>query len=462
MDNQKKLNSTGVSPRLALDDLPSCVGNRTIKHETRVILSHYAHIFGHLISPRIPPNPTHPQGRFLWMMYPNALFSFFSFFGMVIVSSCLPWNLQAWNCGACLYIIWTALACLTQFVNSIAWTGNIDNKAPIWCDISTKFLIGYSVAIPASSLCINRRIYKMMSTNIFPVTRREKMRVLAEELAIGVGIPLLEMILHYITQGHRFDIFEDIGCVPSIYNTWVAVILIVCWPLAIGIVSTIYSIMNLIIINKSSSRFRLFLSNDNHSLNRQRYWRITGLAAIGMCGTIAISFASIFLDMHVGIQPWVSWEDTHYDFWRVGLFPALVWRQLPYKSAAIEMSRWIPVVCAFTFFAIFGTSCEAKKFYLNAYENALTWCRGRFIRRKERPILVQPRTKEDGRLETRVSLCTVKTVESTVLDISPQDSHKLHQNVDKALPTRPLPIPTFLNSYYPASYPSHARTPTTT
>ncbi|KAI3595017.1 putative STE3-like pheromone receptor STE3_Mr7 [Moniliophthora roreri] len=383
MDNQKKLNSTGVSPRLALDDLPSCVGNRTIKEWTR------------------PPSTTLKS---LTLTARDACHS------VALCTYIRPLNLPPNSSQPNTSTRPHGTAVLVYTSYGPLWPASLNSSIlSLGLEISiTKPLFGYSVAIPASSLCINRRIYKMMSTNIFPVTRREKMRVLAEELAIGVGIPLLEMILHYITQGHRFDIFEDIGCVPSIYNTWVAVILIVCWPLAIGIVSTIYS------------------------------------------------------NMHVGIQPWVSWEDTHYDFWRVGLFPALVWRQLPYKSAAIEMSRWIPVVCAFTFFAIFGTSCEAKKFYLNAYENALTWCRGRFIRRKERPILVQPRTKEDGRLETRVSLCTVKTVESTVLDISPQDSHKLHQNVDKALPTRPLPIPTFLNSYYPASYPSHARTPTTT
>uniref|UniRef100_A0A0W0FUY8 Putative STE3-like pheromone receptor STE3_Mr8 n=1 Tax=Moniliophthora roreri TaxID=221103 RepID=A0A0W0FUY8_MONRR len=368
------------------------------------------------------------------MVYPNSLFTFFSFFGIILVTSCLPWNWQAWNAGSCLYILWTALACLNQFVNSIVWNGNIDNKAPIWCDISTKFLVGSSVGIPASSLCINRRIYKMVSTNTFPITRKEKLRALAEELGIGLGIPLLEMVLHYITQGHRFDIFEDVGCFPSTYNTWVAYVLVFCWPLAIGIVSAIYSTMNLIIINKPSSQLRLFLLDDNHSLNRQRYWRLTGLAAIEMIGTIAISCFNIFLNIRSGIQPWISWENTHYNFSRVQLFPALLWRQFPYSSVAIETSRWIPVLCAFLFFLVFGTSREARNSYRNTYKIAVRWFR-RFLSRKEPPIRIRPRTLEDGRLETRISLGTVETRESVILDIG---SHKV-KNVNTALPARPLP-----------------------
>ena len=51
----------------------------------------------------------------------------------------LPWHLQAWNTGTCMYMIWTAIALLNQFVNSIVWSDNAINWAPVWCDIC-KFL----------------------------------------------------------------------------------------------------------------------------------------------------------------------------------------------------------------------------------------------------------------------------------------------------------------------------------
>ena len=78
------------------------------------------------------------------------------------------------------------------------------------------------------------------------------------DLAIGIGIPVLQMVLRtchitkhdlssyvppleYIPQGHRFNIYEDFGCFPWTYNTPVAVVLVYIWPVVIGCVSAVYS-----------------------------------------------------------------------------------------------------------------------------------------------------------------------------------------------------------------------------
>ncbi|KAJ7196332.1 hypothetical protein B0H12DRAFT_1245360 [Mycena haematopus] len=47
----------------------------------------------------------------------------------------------------------------TNAVDSLIWRGN----APVWCDISTHFPAGFNLAIPACSLCINRRLYQIAS-----------------------------------------------------------------------------------------------------------------------------------------------------------------------------------------------------------------------------------------------------------------------------------------------------------
>ena len=44
----------------------------------------------------------------------------------------------------------------------------------------------------------------------------------------------------YFVEGHRFDIYEDIGCYPAIYTTPLAFVLVLCWPLVIGVVSAVY------------------------------------------------------------------------------------------------------------------------------------------------------------------------------------------------------------------------------
>ena len=64
------------------------------------------------------------------------LLPIFAFLGFVIGLVPLPWHLQAWNAGTCVYMIWASFACLIQFVNSIVWRETALSVAPVWCDIS--------------------------------------------------------------------------------------------------------------------------------------------------------------------------------------------------------------------------------------------------------------------------------------------------------------------------------------
>lgn len=109
------------------------------------------------------------------------LFSIFAFCGFVAGLVPFAWHLQAWNAATCAYMLWTSLSSLIYFVDSIVWHHSINDPSPVWCDIceftdllresaclirilaATKFLIGAAIGVPASSLCINRRLFKIAS-----------------------------------------------------------------------------------------------------------------------------------------------------------------------------------------------------------------------------------------------------------------------------------------------------------
>ncbi|KAI0944381.1 pheromone B alpha 3 receptor [Taiwanofungus camphoratus] len=95
-------------------------------------------------------------------------------------------------------MIWTSIACLNQFVNSVVWSSNVLNVALIWCDISTRITIGASVGIPAASLCINRRLYKIARLHAVTVTRSEKRRAILIDTLICVLFPIICMVFAYI------------------------------------------------------------------------------------------------------------------------------------------------------------------------------------------------------------------------------------------------------------------------
>ncbi|KII84143.1 hypothetical protein PLICRDRAFT_57948 [Plicaturopsis crispa FD-325 SS-3] len=294
---------------------------------------------------------------------PNQVFSAFAFIGFVLVSIPLPWHLEAWNTGTCLYMVWAALACLNNFINSVVWNNNAINWAPLWCDISTKFMIGASVAIPAASLCINRRLYYIASVQSVTITKAEKRRSVITDLSIGLGIPLVQMVLHVIVQGHRFNIFEDIGCYPATFNTPPAYPLVFAWPLFIGVISAVYCVLTIRAFARRRSQFNKLLSANNN-LNQSRYFRLMALAGIELLFTIPLGSWSIYLNARANqVFPYVSWASAHFNFNRVDQYPAVLWRLDLLGVLSLELSRWLTVFCALLFFAFFGFADEARKHY---------------------------------------------------------------------------------------------------
>ncbi|KAG8215490.1 putative pheromone receptor STE3.4 [Butyriboletus roseoflavus] len=114
------------------------------------------------------------------------LFSVFAFISFFLVLIPLPWHIQAWNVGTRACIIWASVACLLEFINSVIWRNSALNLAPVWCDISSKILLGASMGIPAA-----RTLHQQTA----------KRRAMILDSCIAFGIPIIAMALHYVVQG---------------------------------------------------------------------------------------------------------------------------------------------------------------------------------------------------------------------------------------------------------------------
>ncbi|KAJ3719605.1 pheromone receptor [Lentinula guzmanii] len=295
------------------------------------------------------------------------LYPVFAFLGFVLSVIPLPWHFQAWNSGTCAFMIWVGCFCLVLFINSLIWADNAINSIPVWCDISTQIILGAGVGIPASTLCISRRLYRIISTQTVSVTRDDKRRAIYEDLAIAVGLPVLVLILHIIVQPHRFAIFEEYGCSPATYNTLPAYFLYYMWPVLIGSISFVYSSLTLRSFYIRRLQFNQIFSS-NSAINPSRYIRLMALALIDIMCTIPIGIYIIYVDLKgVPLAPWISWDDTHFDFGRVVLIPAVIWKSDPSSVDALQINRWLPVICAFIFFALFGFAEEARKHYRRVF-----------------------------------------------------------------------------------------------
>ncbi|KAF9040039.1 pheromone A receptor-domain-containing protein [Panaeolus papilionaceus] len=299
------------------------------------------------------------------------LYPVLSCIGFVLCLIPLPWHIQAWNSGTVAFMFWTGIACFCGFINSVVWRDNLRNSSPVWCDISSKIIIGVSVGIPAATLCISRRLYYLTSGNTVSITRDDKRRMIIMDLAIALGIPTLIMILHYIVQGHRFDILEDIGCYPAVYNTLPAYFIYFMWPIVLGFLSACFSAMTLRSFWKRRLQFNQIVTSHN-AMSMSRYMRLILLALVDVLCTLPLGIYSVYSgNKGVGLAPWISWEDTHYNFSRVGLVPTVYWYNNTDFHTAVELTRWLPVVCAFMFFALFGFATEAQKHYKLAFSGIM-------------------------------------------------------------------------------------------
>lgn len=87
---------------------------------------------------------------------------------------------RPWNAGVFVFALWLSLICLSTAINTIVWSNDVEDRAPVWCDICKPCIIFYcyharlkywlkathlsmlvNTGIPACSLIITRRLYKV-------------------------------------------------------------------------------------------------------------------------------------------------------------------------------------------------------------------------------------------------------------------------------------------------------------
>ncbi|KAJ7861338.1 pheromone A receptor-domain-containing protein [Mycena leptocephala] len=133
----------------------------------------------------------------------------------------------------------------------------------------------------AVAVGIHKWLHQIASVRTVTKTRAEGRRAILIDLAIGLGIPLLQ-----IPSRHRYNIFEDIGCLDETYETAPAVVLLHLSPSSSAPSLPPHKIYH------SRAQFRLHLSTSAHNLNR--YIRL-----------MALTSPNLLLTTPLGI--WVLW-----------------------------------------------------------------------------------------------------------------------------------------------------------
>lgn len=135
-----------------------------------------------------------------------------AFLAAALVLVPLPGHWRARNVPMLSMIIWLCVINITYGVNAIAWYNNVERKLLTWCDISMSLVysavgecaytvlairldIGANVSLPAACFCLAMHLESVASIRQVRITRSDKQRRMLIDLAICLGVPLMEMAL---------------------------------------------------------------------------------------------------------------------------------------------------------------------------------------------------------------------------------------------------------------------------
>jgi len=123
------------------------------------------------------------------------------------------WHWPARHIPTLSLIVWLFATNIIYGVDSLAWSGDVRNKAPVWCDIcecldltktglcitlfipATKFIIGASVGLPACTLCLCKHLAMIGGGRTAGLDSGDLRRIAMFDFGICWGTPVVFMAL---------------------------------------------------------------------------------------------------------------------------------------------------------------------------------------------------------------------------------------------------------------------------
>ncbi|KAF8200237.1 pheromone receptor Rcb2 B43 [Pholiota molesta] len=287
----------------------------------------------------------------------------------------LPWHWRARNMGTLSIIGWLFLSNIIYGVDAAIWAGNVNIRALVWCDISTKIIIGANFALPAACLCIAIHLEQVSSLRLARTSIADKRRRQYFEAFMCLGVPFIFMILHYIVQGHRFDIIEDYGCRPTTYFSIPAIFIVWIPPIIMSIGALVFSALALRHFIRRRLSFASHLNASNSALTTSRYFRLMLMAVFQMFWSLGGTlYALWFTVTALPMRPWTTWADVHSDFLRVDPYLSLFTPPMILKT--YYALWWLVPASTILFVAFFSFGQDA----MEEYKKCFSWFKTHVLR----------------------------------------------------------------------------------
>ncbi|THG94558.1 hypothetical protein EW026_g6940 [Hermanssonia centrifuga] len=300
-------------------------------------------------------------------MHPELPYIAFLAAALVLVP--LPWHWRAGNVATLSMIFWLFLVDVIYGVDAVVWANNVEIVVPVWCDITTKVIVGANFALPAACMCVCVHLAQVASVSQVRTSINAKRRRQIIEFIFCYLLPAIWMALHYIVQGHRFDIIEVYGCRATNYVSLPAIFLMWFPPLLMSVIASIFASIALVSFVRRRLTFAKHLESNDCGLNLSRYMRLISMTFIQMVISVIATTSTMVFSIKNGYRPWTNWADVHWDFSRIDQYPIDLLP--PFYQNFYYAIWWIIPASSFIFFIFFAFGQEAMK----EYRGCATWVR---------------------------------------------------------------------------------------
>ena len=177
----------------------------------------------------------------------------------------------------------------------------------------------------------------------------------------------------FFAQNTRFSIVEDFGCVGTISDTWVALVIVSIPPVVLEFIAGIYGCLSLHAFHKRRSQLNENISS-HRNLNSRRYIRLMCFSLADLLVGMPVAVFYLYFQARE-LHPFPGLTKEHYDLSQIVQIPAVYWRTNVLVHLTCELNRWVMVWGAFVFFAIFGFTKESRNNYRAVLQSAVQFLR---------------------------------------------------------------------------------------
>jgi pheromone a factor receptor len=177
---------------------------------------------------------------------PDYAFSIFSLIGVVLCFEPVYFNWRQRAHVKCLsgmfLVSWICAYNLFSFVDSIVWGGEdiagwFDGMG--YCDIGSRIKMSFPFGILGSTIGICVFLITSIGDSRGEVSPRKRRKMKLLDWFLGLGLPLIFSVVHFVIEPSRYRIIGVTGCQSSIDSSWPTLLLSTVWPPILSIISLV-------------------------------------------------------------------------------------------------------------------------------------------------------------------------------------------------------------------------------